>query len=187
MLVTNGFFFAPASRACRELLLSRPIAGLRSVSMVPTKSYLASIPRGETGSFGNGEKSIPVFRSRSASRIAVGCGNTTSKTVSRFPFDSKTEIAAYRVCMQKTCTQLYRSMLWKCPALAYFNQVEAKMKLHHLPQWQPFREYQACPPEASDDEVRRFLKTKAIPQCGLCPANRTMFVHPNPLQRSALR
>jgi organic radical activating enzyme len=102
------------------------------------------------------------------------------------PFDSEPE-SAYRICMQKNCTQLYQAKLWKCPALAYHAQLEAKLKLHHLPQWQPFRDYQACPPNASDDEVRRFLQTKAIPQCGLCPSHRTKFVHPNPLQRSALR
>ena len=102
------------------------------------------------------------------------------------PFDSKPN-AAYRVCLQKTCTQLRLGMLWKCPALAYFAQLESKLKLHDLPQWQLFRDYQACPPAASDDEVRQFLQTKSIPQCGLCPSRRTKFVHPNPLQRSALR
>ncbi|KAA5541540.1 radical SAM protein [Roseiconus nitratireducens] len=102
------------------------------------------------------------------------------------PFDSK-PAAAYRVCMQRTCTQLFRSMLFKCPALAYFSQLESKLKLHDLPQWQLFRDYQACPPAASSDEVRQFLQTKSIPQCGLCPSRRTKFVHPNPLQRSALR
>ncbi len=97
------------------------------------------------------------------------------------------ESADYRVCLQKTCTQLHRGMLWKCPALAYFAQLESKLKLHDLPQWQLFRDYQACPAAASDDEVRQFIQTKSIPQCGLCPSRRTKFVHPNPLQRSALR
>ena len=89
--------------------------------------------------------------------------------------------------MQKTCTQLHRGMLWKCPALAYFAQLEAKLRLHDLPQWQLFRDYQALSPNATDDEVAVFLATKAIPQCGLCPSHRTKFVHPNPLQRSALK
>ncbi|TWT68634.1 hypothetical protein Pan14r_08810 [Crateriforma conspicua] len=78
-------------------------------------------------------------------------------------------------------------MLFKCPALAFFSQLEARLKLHDLPQWQLFRDYQACSPTATDDEVREFLSTKAIPQCGLCPSRRTKFVHPNPLQRSALQ
>ncbi|TWU62194.1 hypothetical protein V7x_39230 [Crateriforma conspicua] len=102
------------------------------------------------------------------------------------PFQSK-PAAAYRVCMQKTCTQLFRSMLFKCPAVAYFSQLEARLKLHDLPQWQLFRDYQACSPDANDDEVQAFLRTKAIPQCGLCPSRRTKFVHRNPMQRSALQ
>lgn len=101
------------------------------------------------------------------------------------PFDTKPE-AAFKVCMQKTCTQLHRGMLWKCPALAYFVQLEAKLNLHDLPQWQLFRDYKAIAPNATDDELRTFVETKAIPQCGLCPSRRTKFVHPNPLQRSDL-
>jgi hypothetical protein len=102
------------------------------------------------------------------------------------PFESQPD-AAFKVCMQKTCTQLFRGMLWKCPALAYFTQLEAKLKLNDLPQWQLFRDYKAVSPDATDDELRTFIQTKAIPQCGLCPSNRTKFDHPNPLQRSALQ
>lgn len=39
--------------------------------------------------------------------------------------------------------QLHRGMLWKCPALAYFAELEAKLNLHDLPQWQLFRDYKA--------------------------------------------
>ncbi|XZE55835.1 radical SAM protein [Planctomycetaceae bacterium SH139] len=101
------------------------------------------------------------------------------------PFDSRPK-AAFRTCMQRTCTQLHRGMLWKCPALAYFAQLEAKLNLHDLPRWQLFRDYKAIVAEATDDELRTFIETKAIPQCGLCPSHRTKFVHPNPLQRSVL-
>ncbi|KAA1258063.1 hypothetical protein LF1_05780 [Rubripirellula obstinata] len=101
------------------------------------------------------------------------------------PFDSKPD-AAFKVCMQKTCTQLVAGgLLAKCPALAYFAQLEAKLNLHDLPQWQLFRDYKAITPAATDDELRTFIQTKAIPQCGLCPSKRTAFVHPNPLQRTA--
>jgi hypothetical protein len=102
------------------------------------------------------------------------------------PFDSKPD-AAFKVCMQKTCTQLFQNRLWQCPALAYFAKLESKLKLHAIPEWQLFRDYKACSPDATDDELRTFIETKAIPQCGLCPSNRTKFVHPNPLQRSALK
>ena len=101
------------------------------------------------------------------------------------PLDCKPE-AAFKVCMQKTCTQLHRGMLLKCPALAYFAQLEAKLNLHDLPQWQLFRDYKAIAADATNDELRTFVQTKAIPQCGLCPSRRTKFVHPSPLQRSAI-
>ncbi|TWU54841.1 Cyclic pyranopterin monophosphate synthase [Rubripirellula tenax] len=102
------------------------------------------------------------------------------------PFDSNPN-AAYRVCLQKTCTQLGENgFLFKCPALAYFAQLESKLKLNNLPQWQLFRDYKAIAADATDDELRTFIETKAVPQCGLCPSHRTKFVHPNPLQRSTL-
>lgn len=89
--------------------------------------------------------------------------------------------------MQKTCTQLYEGKLWKCPALAYFAQLEAKLNLHDLPQWQLFRDYKAITPDATNDELRSFIDTKAIPQCGSCPSKRTAFVHPDSLKRSSLQ
>ncbi|XZE56169.1 radical SAM protein [Planctomycetaceae bacterium SH139] len=103
------------------------------------------------------------------------------------PFDSKPR-EAFKVCMQKTCTQLGENgFLFKCPALAYFARLESKLKLHDLPQWQLFRDYQACPPGATDDELRTFIETKVIRQCGLCPSNRVPFKHPDPTQRSEIR
>ncbi len=102
------------------------------------------------------------------------------------PFDSKPE-AAFKACMQKTCTQLHQGMLWKCPALAYFAKIEAKLRLQDVPQWQLFRDYQACRPDCTDEELQTFLATNSIPQCGLCPSRRTAFVHPDPLKRSSLQ
>ena len=60
---------------------------------------------------------------------------------------------------------------------------------HHVPQaerrdepaWQLFRDYQACPSTASDDEVRGFLVTREIPQCRLCPAKRIPCYHRAPV------
>ncbi len=102
------------------------------------------------------------------------------------PFDSDPD-AAYRVCMQRTCTQLAGGCLAKCPALAYWTQLETKACLESIPEWQLFRDYRTCPPTASDDELRSFIETKSIPQCALCPSKRAAFVHPSPLQRSVLQ
>lgn len=102
------------------------------------------------------------------------------------PFDSDPN-AAYRVCMQRTCTQLVGGCLAKCPALAYWPQLERKARLESIPEWQLFRDYQTCPPTATDVELRTFIETKSIPQCALCPNKRVAFVHPSPLQRSVLK
>jgi len=102
------------------------------------------------------------------------------------PFDSRPD-AAYRVCMQRTCTQLVNGNLAKCPALAYWSQLETKARLESISEWDLFRNYKACPPTASNEELRSFLEIKSIPQCALCPSNRTAFLHPSPLQRSILK
>ena len=51
------------------------------------------------------------------------------------PFDSRPN-AAYKICMQKTCTQLFKQRLWKCPALAYWPQLEQRLNLEDIPEWQ---------------------------------------------------
>lgn len=98
------------------------------------------------------------------------------------PYESE-PAAAYGVCMQKTCTQLYRGLLWKCPALAYYGMFEKKLRLEEFPEWQLFRDYQACSPDADDETVRRFFAEREIPQCRLCPSRREGFAHPDPLLR----
>jgi len=95
------------------------------------------------------------------------------------PFDSKPD-AAFKICMQKTCTQLHKSMLFKCPALAFFALLEKRLRLEDVPNWQLFRDYQACSPAATDAEIQEFIATGPIPQCGLCPSRRIPFRHPDP-------
>lgn len=96
------------------------------------------------------------------------------------PFSSDPDVA-YRVCLQKTCTQLYRGCLAKCPAVAYFPLIEQKLMLETTLDWRLFRDYQACLPAATDADVAAFLTAKAIPQCGLCPSRRSVLRHPNPM------
>jgi len=95
------------------------------------------------------------------------------------PFDSDPR-AAWNICLQRTCTQLYKSCLWKCPALAYHAIMSRKLRLDEQPAWQLFRDYQSCPPTASNDEVREFLATEEALQCSLCPARRISFHHQDP-------
>lgn len=102
------------------------------------------------------------------------------------PFDSN-PAPAFRICMQKTCTQLSKHRLWKCPALAYWSQLDQRLNLDSIPESQLFRDYKACSPECGDNDLQTFFDTKAIPQCGLCPSRREPFHHPDPTQRSELQ
>jgi len=98
------------------------------------------------------------------------------------PFESEPQ-AAWNICLQRTCTQLYKQCLFKCPALAYHAIMSRKLNLDQEPAWQLFRDYQACPPTASDDQVREFLAVEEVQQCGLCPAKAIAFRHRDPTAR----
>ena len=87
------------------------------------------------------------------------------------PFQSDPK-AAYRVCLQKACTQLYRGCLVKCPAIAYFKVMESHLKLEAILEWEKFRDYRGCSSKASDAVINAFIATGAIDQCGLCPRRR---------------
>jgi hypothetical protein len=100
------------------------------------------------------------------------------------PYQSE-PAAAYHVCMQKTCTQLYQGQLWKCPALAYYSLFEKKLRLETVEAWDQFRQYAPCQPGASDEILHAFFATRDIPQCALCPSHREHFVHPNPLLKDS--
>jgi len=98
------------------------------------------------------------------------------------PFDSDPR-SAWNICLQRSCTQLYKTFLWKCPALAYHGIMSRKLKLDNEPAWQLFRDYQACPPTASDEQVRDFVAKEEIPQCSLCPAKKIRLLHSDPTVR----
>lgn len=95
------------------------------------------------------------------------------------PFTSDPE-AAYRVCMQRSCPQLYQHRLWKCPAVAYFSMMERMLILQGTPQWQLARDYEGCPATANDSDVATCLTAKAGPHCGLCPSRYHTFRHRDP-------
>ena len=86
--------------------------------------------------------------------------------------------------LQRTCTQLYQSCLWKCPALAYHAIMSRKLKLDKEPAWQLFRDYQACPPNASDELVHDFIAKDEIAQCSFCPAKKIRIHHSDPTAMS---
>ena len=97
------------------------------------------------------------------------------------PFDSDPR-SAWNICLQRSCTQLYKTFLWKCLALAFHGIMSSKLKLKldQEPAWQLFRELKACSTHATDDQVRDFFAVEEIPQCALCPSKKLLFHHSDP-------
>ncbi|RCS49480.1 radical SAM protein [Bremerella cremea] len=95
------------------------------------------------------------------------------------PFDSKPN-DAFKVCMQKSCMQLYQQRLWKCPALAYWPLLEFRLQLESFGEWELFRQYSPCASDCSTDALEGFVNSKAIPQCSLCPSKREKLFHSDP-------
>ena len=92
------------------------------------------------------------------------------------PFDSDSK-AAFRISMQKTCTQFFQSNLWKCPALAYFGLMESKAGIQNVSQWDLFRQYVPCSHNENDAGLLAFIIGQAIAQCEPCPTQRVAFRH----------
>jgi len=100
------------------------------------------------------------------------------------PFTSNPR-ASWLVCMQRHCTQLYRNKLWKCPALAYFHQLEKIHSLEEDESWQNFRNYGGLGSELSDADIQWSLNQQEITQCSSCPAARNRFQPPDPTDRES--
>ncbi len=176
MLVTNGFFLHRFQSCPRfSLILS---ANLKSASMehIKTTSNGSATWKAIVWSW---RKQFPKLRINIRKSHKGWMRQYNVIDGKPMPFNSKPD-AAYRVCMQRTCTQLVNGCLAKCPALAYWPQLETKARLESISEWDLFRDYEACPPTASDDELRSFLETKSIPsaRCVLVGASR--FVIPVP-------
>jgi len=88
---------------------------------------------------------------------------------------------AWSACVQKYCHQIYRGKLWKCPAIAYFKNLEEKLGLQEVADWDRFRAYQPLSPDCSTFELQNFVYEKAISACGLCPQNPKKIPIPNPM------
>lgn len=93
---------------------------------------------------------------------------------------------AWKACVQKYCHQIYRGKLWKCPAIAYFRNLESKLGLEDIADWNRFREYKPLSPECTIAELKKFVDERAISACGLCPQNPKKIPIPNPMQLPVL-
>lgn len=94
---------------------------------------------------------------------------------------------AWKACVQKYCHQIYKGKLWKCPAIAYFHNLEAKLGLEEIPDWNRFREYKPLEPDCTIAELQTFVNEKAISACGLCPQHLKKIPIPNPMHLPVLQ
>lgn len=96
------------------------------------------------------------------------------------PFTDGDPRGSWEHCTARTCRQLYRGALWKCPPLAYLHLVD---DVHALPDdWDPFRRYESLPPDCTDAALDAFLAREEEPACALCPASPERLQIPLPFR-----
>ena len=100
------------------------------------------------------------------------------------PFDDRNQRSSWQVCPAKSCRQLFKSRLWKCPPITYLRlQKETFPELS--PAWNPYLAYDGLDSSCSDQELERFLAAEDEPICGMCPARVEYFSKPSPLRSRA--
>lgn len=95
------------------------------------------------------------------------------------PFNSEPD-STYRVCMQRTCTQLVNGCLAKCPALAYWPQLEENASLELISEWDLFRSYEDCPPGRATTSFAHSSKPSRFPSARCILVGASRFVVPVP-------
>jgi uncharacterized Fe-S cluster-containing radical SAM superfamily protein len=86
------------------------------------------------------------------------------------PFEGEAA-ASWKVCHSQHCCNLIENRLWKCPQIGNLHIVAEKFDLHENPLWTQYLAYQGIGPEATDDELRNWLRARAGPEavCQMCP------------------
>lgn len=87
------------------------------------------------------------------------------------PFNDGDPLASMSVCGNSDCYTLHLGRLWKCPPIAFLNNIEERFKLNEVPEWQPYLQHKGLSLDASPEEIRDYL---GPPQyfCGMCPSQR---------------
>ena len=98
-----------------------------------------------------------------------------------YPFKSRPTFA-WSECVSRQCHTIYKGYLWKCPPITYFSNLEEKLQLHDIREWDRFRQYNPLGPDCTMQELKSFFNQGAIPACALCPEKPNEFILPNPLR-----
>ena len=87
------------------------------------------------------------------------------------PFTDNNIKESWNHCIVKNSLQLYNYNLWKCPPIAYLQDVLKKFNLTKDSDWEPYLNYEGIPTNITDKELEAFLDKKEDWICGMCPAS----------------
>jgi hypothetical protein len=87
------------------------------------------------------------------------------------PFADGAPAASWAACQDKDCPTIHLGRLWKCPPIAFLNNIDERFRLYERHEWQPYLQHKGLGAAASDEEIVRYLnKPGAV--CGMCPSRR---------------
>jgi hypothetical protein len=87
------------------------------------------------------------------------------------PYEDGRPGASMAACGNDTCTTLHLGRLWKCPPIAFLNNIEERFKLNAVPEWQPYLQHKGLSADASAKEIQDYIR-KTQYFCGMCPASK---------------
>jgi hypothetical protein len=93
---------------------------------------------------------------------------------------------AWKNCIGKFCRQLFDGKLWKCPPIAYFDLLAAKVNIEES--WRALaHRYHPLEPGCSEQDLISFLAMEEQEVCRLCPSKPERFDLPNPIRTGKRR
>jgi len=84
------------------------------------------------------------------------------------PFDDHSPGKSWQVCREKECPTIHLGRLWKCPPVAFLNNIDERFGLFEKAEWQPYLQHKGLSSDCTDDEILRYV---GAPEsvCGMCP------------------
>jgi tetratricopeptide (TPR) repeat protein len=89
------------------------------------------------------------------------------------PFEHGQPAASWDNCGNGTCQTLHLGRLWKCPAIAFLNNIDEMFDLAAVAAWQPYLQHKGLSVEASHAELVAYFGEPSY-FCAMCPATRVI-------------